>query len=262
MLDLEQYAAANREDYLGQHWFSSLVQRLVDLLLFRKVVSRLWIPLRMKGRYVTVTQYESLRAGYGECANRRTVIKIGPLYFDLTDDRGSHDAIVYAAVNTAIEQEKSVEEFDVQRLLDEGVSSWEALQAKSQAGEDHPYTRETITDFGLSLLKQQHSQEAEDLLWWAWVGREGEPGAIAADDPGDLASIFGLGVLYMQHAHYELAEKLLTQALEGCETTCGEDDPVTIDVLNTLVDLYESWDKPDEVTKWRSKLRQTEGTEK
>lgn len=260
MLDLEQCAAAERRDYLGQDWLSWLVQRFVDLLLFRKVVSRLWIPLRNKGRYVTVTQYKSRGTRSGEEAERWTVIKIGPLY--CVPDHGSHDAIVYAAVNTAIEQEKSVEEFDVQRLLDEGVSSWEALQAKSQAGEDHPYTRETITDFGLSLLKQQHSQEAEDLLWWAWVGREGEPGAMAADDPGDLVSIFGLGVLYMQHAHYELAEKLLTQALEGCETTCGEDDPVTIDVLNTLVDLYESWDKPDEVTKWRSKLRQTEGTEK
>jgi tetratricopeptide (TPR) repeat protein len=180
----------------------------------------------------------------------------------LTDDRGSHDAIVYAAVNTAIEQEKSVEEFDVQRLMEEGVSSWDALQAESQAGEDHPYTRETITDFGLSLLKQQNSQEAEDILWWAWVGREGEPGEMVADDPGDFMSIFLLGVLYMQHAHYELAEKLLTQALEGCEATCGAEDPLMIDILNTLVQLYESWDMPNEVTKWRSKLRQTEGTVK
>ncbi len=258
MLDLEQYAAANREDYLGQHWFSSLVQRLVDLLLFRKVVSRLWIPLRMKGRYVTVTQYESLRAGYGECANRRTVIKIGPLYFDLTDDRGSHDAIVYAAVNKAIEEEMSAEKFHAQRLRD-GKSGFEALQAVE---EDHPYTEELITDFAMSLLEQQHSQEAEDLLWWAWVGKEGEPGAMDADDPGDFMSIFLLGVQYMHHAHYELAEKLLTQASEGCEATCGAEDPLMIDILNTFVQLYESWDKPNEVTKWRSKLRQTEGTVK
>jgi hypothetical protein len=85
---------------------------------------------------------------------------------------------------------------------------------------------------------------------------------MVADDPGDFMSIFLLGVLYMQHAHYELAEKLLTQALEGCEATCGAEDPLMIDILNTLVQLYESWDMPNEVTKWRSKLRQTEGTVK
>lgn len=260
MLDYEQDAAAKRQDYLGQHWLSWLVQRFVDLLLFRKVVSRLWIPLRGIGHYVSVTQYKSLGTRSWEEAERWTVIKIGPLY--CVPDHGNHDAIVYAAVNTAIEQEKSVEEFDMQRLLDEGVSHWDALEALRKAGEDHPYTLETITNFGLSLLKQQHPQEAEDLLWWAWVGREGEPGAITADDPGNFGSIFQLGVLYLQNAHYELAEKCLTQALKGCETTCGAEDPLTIDILNTLVDLYESWDKPDEVIKLRSKLKQTESMEK
>jgi len=258
--DLEDDAAARRIDYLGQHWLSWLVQRFVDLLLFRKAVSRLWIPLRSIGRYVTVTQYKSLGHKWMEEAKRWTVIKIGPLY-SFFPDHGNHDGIVYAAVNTAIKQEKSVEEFDVQHLLDEGVSAEKILQARLQAGEDHPYTLETITDFGLSLLKQQHSQEAEDLLWWAWVGREGEPGAMSADDPGDLTSIFRLGGLYMEHAHYELAEKYLTQALKGYETTFGEEDPLTIGLLNMLVDLYESCDKPDEMTKWRSKLRQTEGVE-
>ncbi len=162
MLDFEQCAAAKRRDYLGHDWFSWLVQRFVDLLLFRKVVSQLWIPLRNKGRYVTVTQYKSLGTRSGEEAERWTVIKIGPLY--CVPDHGSHDAIVYAAVNTAIEQEKSVEEFDMQRLLDEGVSCGEALQAVSQAGEPAAQTYYNLGEICVKMGNKDLALEKYEIL--------------------------------------------------------------------------------------------------
>ena len=34
--------------------------------------------------------------------------------------------------------------------------------------------------------------------------------------------------------------------------------PHTVDWLRELVDLYESWNKPDEAEKWRSKLPRAE----
>ena len=47
----------------------------------------------------------------------------------------------------------------------------------------------------------------------------------------------------------------------GRETKLGPKHPRTLDSLNQLVHLYDSWDKPDEAAKWRAKLPPTDATE-
>ncbi|MDI9432627.1 MAG: tetratricopeptide repeat protein [Planctomycetota bacterium] len=209
------------------------------------------------------TEYESTGSSarwYGP--SRTTVIKIGPLYGEVPDLH-SHDGIVDATVNAAMEEQRWFEEFWDLRIGREPsqastpmAEAWEAF--KQAKGEHHPCTLERITDFGMSLLEQQHCEEAEDLLWWAWVGREREPGA---NDLG-VTALFGihlLGLEYMGRGHYELAEKLLVQALRDFEAVFGEDDPHRVHVLKDLVRVYESWDKPNEATEWRSKLLEAKG---
>ncbi len=47
---------------------------------------------------------------------------------------------------------------------------------------------------------------------------------------------------------------MLLEVFHGRETKLGPEHPHTVDSLNQLVDLYESWNKPDEAAKWRAKL--------
>lgn len=47
---------------------------------------------------------------------------------------------------------------------------------------------------------------------------------------------------------------VLLGAFRGREIKLGPGHRHTIDSLRELVDLYESWGKPDEAAKWRAKL--------
>jgi hypothetical protein len=38
-------------------------------------------------------------------------------------------------------------------------------------------------------------------------------------------------------------------------------DPKTTDVVQSLIQLYEGWDKPEKANPWREKLTQTEAAE-
>ena len=48
--------------------------------------------------------------------------------------------------------------------------------------------------------------------------------------------------------------RLLLEAFHGREAKLGPQHSHTIDSLKQLVNLYESWGKPDEAEKWRAKL--------
>ena len=47
---------------------------------------------------------------------------------------------------------------------------------------------------------------------------------------------------------------LLLEAFHGRKARLGPDHPHTLDSLRELVNLYESWPKPDEAAKWQAKL--------
>ena len=60
-----------------------------------------------------------------------------------------------------------------------------------------------------------------------------------------------------EQARYEEAEKLLLEAIEGRRLKLGDTHPHTLESLNNLIDLYESWNKPEKAEEWRTKLLQT-----
>ena len=59
--------------------------------------------------------------------------------------------------------------------------------------------------------------------------------------------------LYIRQARYEDAEPVLLDAYSGRETKLDPEHPHTIEWLKQLVNLYESWGRPDEAAKWRAK---------
>jgi hypothetical protein len=54
---------------------------------------------------------------------------------------------------------------------------------------------------------------------------------------------------------FEEAESVLTAAYGGLRETAGLDDAATQDVIQTLVRLYESCNKPDEAERYRAMVR-------
>ena len=73
--------------------------------------------------------------------------------------------------------------------------------------------------------------------------------------------MYELALLYIARGAYDQAEPLLLAACNGRETKLGPDHPRTIDSLNQLINLYESWPKPDEAATWRAKLPDREAIE-
>jgi hypothetical protein len=49
----------------------------------------------------------------------------------------------------------------------------------------------------------------------------------------------------------------LCEAREDRRLNLGDTHPLTLQLWNNLIDLYEAWNKPEEAEKWRAKLPQT-----
>jgi len=71
-----------------------------------------------------------------------------------------------------------------------------------------------------------------------------------------------LAVLYKEQSRYSEAEKLFIEAVEGRRLKLGDTHPHTLQSLNTLIELYQAWSKPEKAEQWRAKLPQTENITK
>ena len=59
----------------------------------------------------------------------------------------------------------------------------------------------------------------------------------------------------------EHAEAILLRAFDLSIAASDPHDPMTAKVAQLLIQLYESWNKPEEATKWRAMLAQRDDTE-
>ena len=71
-----------------------------------------------------------------------------------------------------------------------------------------------------------------------------------------------LALVYVATENYDKAEPLLLDAFHGREAKLGSTHPHSLESLKQLVNLYESWNKPDEAAQWRAKLPQVGDVEK
>jgi hypothetical protein len=53
-------------------------------------------------------------------------------------------------------------------------------------------------------------------------------------------------------------EGFLIKVLEGRRLKLGHTHPHTIESLNNLIDLYETWGKSEKAKEWRAKLAQSD----
>lgn len=72
----------------------------------------------------------------------------------------------------------------------------------------------------------------------------------------------GLAVLYKEEGLHNEAEPLLLEVVKGRRLKLGDTHPHTLQSLNNLIGLYESWGKPEKAEEWRAKLPQAEDTRK
>lgn len=79
--------------------------------------------------------------------------------------------------------------------------------------------------------------------------------------PHTLETKNDLAILYKEQTHYDKVERLLGEAVEGRHLKLGENHPHTKESMRNLVELYESWDKPEKANEWRSKLPKREAAE-
>jgi len=54
----------------------------------------------------------------------------------------------------------------------------------------------------------------------------------------------------------------LVESVEGCHLKLGDKHPYTQESQKNLIDLYESWNKPEKAEERRAKLPQTENIKK
>ncbi len=71
-----------------------------------------------------------------------------------------------------------------------------------------------------------------------------------------------MAVLFEQQAKCQEAEDLLLEAIKGGRLKLGDKHSHAQQSLNSLIELYEAWGKPEEAEQWRAKLPQTENMRK
>jgi len=116
-------------------------------------------------------------------------------------------------------------------------------------GDEHPETLEAMGLLARVYSKQGRYDEAEPLYTTILETQQ----RFKMQDEKVLRQLVGLADLYVEQARYGEAESLLLQQFQSRRTQFGPEHPHTIESLRELVNLYESWPKPDEAAKWRAK---------
>jgi tetratricopeptide (TPR) repeat protein len=123
---------------------------------------------------------------------------------------------------------------------------------------ENPVLALALGFLGWTRLQQEKFAEAEPVLRECLAFREKR---IPDDWPTPLAK-WMLGGALLGQKKYAEAEPLLLTGYEGLRQRAATLPPRLRDcptlALRTLVQLYEAWDKPDEVVKWRKDLEVVE----
>ena len=127
-----------------------------------------------------------------------------------------------------------------------------ALEAyRHSFGEKHPATLVPLHNVAAVLEKQGRAQEAESI-YRRVVELADE--VLPAENWSRAAFHGTLGNCLITLEQYDQAEDHLLTAYTGLKAALGPDHERTTDVLSNLVRLYELWQKPDKLAKYRRVL--------
>ncbi|HEY5756676.1 MAG TPA: tetratricopeptide repeat protein, partial [Steroidobacter sp.] len=111
-------------------------------------------------------------------------------------------------------------------------------------GADHPDYASVLANYAALKRKQSQPARAEELLRQALAIRVSKLG----EEHLSLAKTrFELGTLLLERAAYDEAEQLLTRAYEIRTKQLGSTNTQTQAALDSLMQLYTAWGKPDKV---------------
>ena len=128
----------------------------------------------------------------------------------------------------------------------------EALNMKRKIfGSEHREVADALLGLGYFLLNSDQSREAERYfreslaLWQRWPSEEQVKIATAR-------SLLGSCLTALRR--FDEAEPLLEESASVLAKRHGERHPTTLRALRRVISLYESWDRPEQVAKYRKML--------
>jgi serine/threonine protein kinase/Tfp pilus assembly protein PilF len=139
---------------------------------------------------------------------------------------------------------------EAEKLFAEALEGLQKVQ-----GMEHRDTIRCMNGLGELYMSQHRFDEAETILRNAL---ESSRHKLGNDHTWTLTSMNGLAVVYKEQAQYEKAEPLLLEATKGRIEKLKLQHPHTRESIDNLIDLYETWNKPEEIAKWRQLMSDNE----
>jgi serine/threonine protein kinase/tetratricopeptide (TPR) repeat protein len=118
-------------------------------------------------------------------------------------------------------------------------------------GPEHPSTLEASLSLGVALTGAWRLDEAAVVLRRVWDGR------IAIDDKDGLTALrarVNLGTVLARLNRFDEAEQVLLGVWQVLEERKFTHQPVQINVAGRLIELYQAWNRPEEVDRWTLEL--------
>jgi tetratricopeptide (TPR) repeat protein len=115
-------------------------------------------------------------------------------------------------------------------------------------GIEHSETLRTMNNLASLYRSQNRCEKAEPIYAEA---AEILKRVMPADFMGTGATLWGQGRCLEKLEHYEEAEAALLEAHDILAASMGEGDENTIGTVQSLVDLYQSWGKPQKAAEYR-----------
>jgi len=123
-------------------------------------------------------------------------------------------------------------------------------------GEEHPETLRSANNLGFVYLSSKKIAEAEQLYSKTL---DTQRRVLGNDHPDTLATMANLGLTYFSQRKFAQAEPLMVANYEGLSrragTAPGESRAALDQVGGLIVQLYQSWGRPDKAAEWSQRLK-------
>jgi eukaryotic-like serine/threonine-protein kinase len=163
------------------------------------------------------------------------------------DARGpDHPFVAYDMTSMAMLKAEQGKHREAESLLRQAIAIFEA-----SVGPDHQYVASALTELGVVLADSGAPGDALPLLERAEVIRASDYGP---DDPLMAATTAAYGHVLARLGRYEEAERAMLASVPLLVEARGRPDRRARRALDWTADLYESWSRPDDASRYREQL--------
>jgi serine/threonine-protein kinase len=126
---------------------------------------------------------------------------------------------------------------------------------RKQMGNKHPWIATDLNDLALALAMQEKNDEAETLYRQALAMRRE---LLGRDHPHVGFTLSSLGNLLIRMERFEEAEHLLIESQDILNDHLDKQHAAWRATLQRFIMLYETWNKPEQATRWQARLEALE----